>query len=110
MQTFLPYPDFRRSLECLDTRRLGKQRVEAMQLLNAAQRTTGGWIRHPAQLMWAGHEEALRLYHNLAIEVWAVRGFRNTMTLFGIGRASCRERVCQYGLVSVGAVSLKNNK
>src|SRR3546814_13031822 len=64
MQTFLPYPDCRRSLECLDTRRLGKQRVEAMQLLNAAQRTTGGWIRHPAKLMWAGHEEALRLYHN----------------------------------------------
>src|SRR3546814_11511342 len=27
-----------------------------------------------------------------------------------IGRASCRERVCQYVLSSVGAVSLKNKK
>src|SRR3546814_20571717 len=27
-----------------------------------------------------------------------------------IGRASCRERVCQYGSISVGAVSLKKKK
>src|SRR3546814_15360194 len=27
-----------------------------------------------------------------------------------IGRASCRERVCQYGSISVVAVSLKKNK
>src|SRR3546814_12393593 len=27
-----------------------------------------------------------------------------------IGRASCRERVCQYGEIPVGAVSLKNKK
>src|SRR3546814_16413014 len=27
-----------------------------------------------------------------------------------IGRASCRERVCQYGWISVVAVSLKKNK
>jgi hypothetical protein len=32
MQTFLPYPDFRESLESLDNKRLGKQRVEALQL------------------------------------------------------------------------------
>src|SRR3546814_15296086 len=27
-----------------------------------------------------------------------------------IGRASCRERVCQYGKISVGAVALKKKK
>src|SRR3546814_11460550 len=27
-----------------------------------------------------------------------------------IGRASCRERVCQYGQIQVGAVSLQQNK
>src|SRR3546814_529064 len=27
-----------------------------------------------------------------------------------LGRASCRDRVCQYGSISGGAVSLKNNK
>ena len=33
MQTFLPYPDFARSAQALDMRRLGKQRVEVLQIL-----------------------------------------------------------------------------
>lgn len=33
MQTFLPYPDLLKSVQCLDNKRLGKQRVEAMQIL-----------------------------------------------------------------------------
>src|SRR4030042_2517495 len=33
MQTFLPYPDFKKSLQALDYRRLGKQRVEAYQII-----------------------------------------------------------------------------
>lgn len=33
MQTFLPYPDFELSVRALDNRRLGKQRVEAKQIL-----------------------------------------------------------------------------
>lgn len=33
MQTFLPYPDFARSAACLDRQRLGKQRLEAFQIL-----------------------------------------------------------------------------
>jgi len=40
MQTFLPYPDFAQSLRVLDSRRLGKQRLEAMQLLRAI----SGWF------------------------------------------------------------------
>jgi len=35
MQTFLPYPDFLQSLQSLDNKRLGKQRVETFQILNA---------------------------------------------------------------------------
>lgn len=33
MQTFLPYPEFIKSAQCLDNKRLGKQRVEAKQIL-----------------------------------------------------------------------------
>lgn len=33
MQTFLPYPSFIKSAQCLDNKRLGKQRVEAYQIL-----------------------------------------------------------------------------
>jgi len=35
MQTFLPNPDFKLSMSFLDNKRLGKQRVEAFQLLRA---------------------------------------------------------------------------
>lgn len=35
MQTFLPYPDFRQSAKVLDRARLGKQRVECLQLARA---------------------------------------------------------------------------
>ena len=51
MQTFLPYDDFVKSAKVLDYRRLGKQRVEAMQLLKAIS-GQGGWRNHPAALMW----------------------------------------------------------
>ena len=35
MQTFLPYPDIQKSLESLDNKRLGKQRVESYQIISA---------------------------------------------------------------------------
>jgi hypothetical protein len=77
MQTFLPYRNFARSAACLDNRRLGKQRVEAMQILNILAGKTSAWKHHPAVLMWAGHEKALRQYLRTVILEWKRRGFRN---------------------------------
>ena len=79
MQTFLPYPDFRRSLRCLDYRRLGKQRVEAMQIYNTITGKSDGWKSHPMIRMWRGYDKALALYHNIAIEEWIKRGYNNNM-------------------------------
>ncbi|SRR5487761_2180339 len=82
MQTFLPYPDFRASATCLDYRRLGKQRLEARQLLRVLQNPEQrGWRRHPAALMWSGYEDALALYMNAIITEWKRRGFHNSMEL-----------------------------
>ena len=82
MQTFLPYQNFYLSLACLDNKRLGKQRVEAMQILNAlTPGSTSRWRNHPATKMWKGHEPALENYKNLAILTWKFRGFKNTMPL-----------------------------
>ena len=39
MQTFLPYKSFKKSAETLDYQRLGKQRVEAMQIINVIEAT-----------------------------------------------------------------------
>ena len=85
MQTFLPYPDFAASLRALDYRRLGKQRVECVQLLNALRGKTKGWANHPAAKMWRGYEPALEHYMNLAIKEWVSRGYNNTMPFAKVG-------------------------
>ena len=79
MQTFLPYPDFERAAEALDNRRLGKQRVEALQILRALTYPTYGWKHHPAVLMWAGYEEALVAYALAVCREWCRRGFADTV-------------------------------
>lgn len=80
MQTFLPYLNFYDSLLCLDNKRLGKQRVEAKQILNIVDlHINSRWKNHPAVKMWQGYSEALKLYHNLAIHIWKERRFNNTM-------------------------------
>lgn len=78
MQTFLPYADFERSARVLDLKRLGKQRVECIQVLRGATRSDYGWRHHPAVLMWKGYEEALGRYAVTCCEVWTERGFADT--------------------------------
>ena len=78
MQTFLPYPDFRASAEVLDQRRLGKQRVEALQVLRGLTVPGYGWRHHPAVKMWRGCEEALARYGIEVCRVWRGRGFADT--------------------------------
>ncbi|HPI97176.1 MAG TPA: MSMEG_6728 family protein [Synergistales bacterium] len=80
MQTFLPLPDFRLSAEILDNRRLGKQRVEVLQILNSLDplHPYSGWRNHPAVKMWRYHENALALYGLIVCERWIELGFRDT--------------------------------
>jgi hypothetical protein len=85
MQTFLPYSDFIKTAKALDNRRLGKQRVEAMQILMVL---TGlnkgkGWINHPAVKMWKGYELALAEYAYAICDEWTSKGYKDT----------CREKV-----------------
>ena len=69
MQTFLPYPDFQRSMICLDPSRLGNQVYrEGMTLLR------GGWPNHPAAKMWRGYEQALAMYLLCGVEELLARG------------------------------------
>jgi hypothetical protein len=79
MQTFLPYKNFTQSLACLDRQRLGKQRVEARQILNALADPSYGWQNHPAVRMWRDWRPALEWYHDIAIATWVSRGYNNTM-------------------------------
>lgn len=78
VQTFLPYPDFEASARALDQKRLGKQRVEAIQVVRALTVPGYGWRNHPAALMWRGHEEALGRYGVTCCDVWLELGYGDT--------------------------------
>ena len=75
MQTFLPYESFEQSAIVLDQRRLGKQRVEVLQILQTIQ---GGnksrWKNHPAVNQWRGYEKSLIEYGIIICEEWKMRG------------------------------------
>ena len=78
MQTFLPCPGFTDSARVLDARRLGKQRVETIQVLRALTVAGYGWRHHPAAAMWAGYEEALVRYGLAVCGVWCDIGNADT--------------------------------
>lgn len=94
MQTFLPYNDFKDSAKVLDRQRLGKQRVETLQLLKALRGETKGWVNHPAAKMWRGYENALAIYGVVICEEWVRRGYKDT----------CREKIMAYRDTSTAVV------
>lgn len=79
MQTFLPYPSFYDSARVLDNRRLGKQRVEAYQILRTLCGQSQGWRHHPAVRMWRGHECVLMSYAMIIASEWIDRGYDDTV-------------------------------
>jgi len=79
VQTFLPYPDFAESAQVLDQARLGKQRVEALQVLRAVTLPGYGWQSHPAIAMWRGHRTALTAYALAVTDEWIAQGHADTV-------------------------------
>jgi hypothetical protein len=100
MQTFITDPDFTRSAVNLDMRRLGKQRVEALQILITIQKMclenpsikvngedghiisrTLGWSHHPAVRMWFGYTDFLAMYYNSIVNEWVRRGYKHEIKM-----------------------------
>lgn len=79
MQTFLPIPSFTVTASLLDYRRLGKQRVEAWQILQVLLGSSSGWDRHPATLQWTGHADWLCTYAIVMCDEWIRRGYKDSM-------------------------------
>jgi hypothetical protein len=83
VQTFLPFPDYVQTALCLDRQRLGKQRVEVVQILNALhdvrkdENKPPGWVNHPATKMWRGFEVHLCEYGLTICEEWIKRGYKD---------------------------------
>mgnify|MGYP006995604399 CR=1 FL=1 len=103
MQTFLPYSDFEMSAKVLDYKRLGKQRVECLQILKVNDlvwcRTNDSkiaWENHPAVLMWRGYSNALYYYMQCICKEWVGRGYVD----------NCLEKARQYTSNYVSQCSL----
>ena len=80
MQTFLPYPNFIKTAQCLDYKRLGKQRVEAKQILECLLgKSNLKWKNHPAVKMWKGYEELLAVYGYIICLEWRSRGYKDSL-------------------------------
>lgn len=82
MNTFLPHDSLEDSVRVLDNKRLGKQRIEALQIYKALAGESAGWANHPAVKMWKGSEAFLLKYYNACISEWVRRGFNNSMPVY----------------------------
>jgi len=85
---FHPFGSAEESVSSLDNARLGKQRLEAKQIIlniEAAERgEKRGFTSHPASRAYEGHLNYLKYYYNLTLEEWARRGMKNTMAPFEV--------------------------
>ena len=79
MQTFLVSETYHQTAKSLDNKRLGKQRVEAYQILRALLGHSNGWVNHPATKMWQGHEWSLANYGYVICEEWRNKGFKDSL-------------------------------
>lgn len=93
MQTFLPFIEFRKSAQALDSKRLNKQILEGYQILNVLSNDDphAGWRNHPAVKMWRGHEVALWNYIFACVDEANERGIKTDKNVENL--RSLRDRV-----------------
>ncbi len=82
--TFLPYPNYIRSVQCLDYKRLGKQRLECKQIIEILEGKDSRYKNHSAVKMWIGYTNSLKYYSNCCINEWISRGYKNTMLKYNV--------------------------
>lgn len=93
MQTFLPYPDFKLSAMSLDNKRLGKQRVEAKQIMLALTTDKYGWKNHPATKLWTDRIHDLASYGVFCCIEWQQRGFKDSLFPFFVDYLDVNRKV-----------------
>jgi Pyrimidine dimer DNA glycosylase len=102
MQTFLPVADFDESARLLDSPRLGKQRVETLQVLRALELPDYGWVNHPVVRMWRGRTAALVVYGRAMVREWRARGFADSTDTLTAEFAPEHAGASQYELAAAG--------
>lgn len=72
MQTFVTYFSHSKTMADLDQARLGKQRLETLQILKVLRGEAEGYTNHQAVRMWEGYEPALVLYGLFVCHEWRI--------------------------------------
>jgi hypothetical protein len=98
MQTFLPFPAKRNSLDALDNKRLNKQILECYQILNilSGNSKSNAWRNHPAVLMWEGAEQELYRYAMTAVVLADMRGIKTDKNKANL-ESLCKSHVLSWG-------------
>lgn len=78
MQTFVPLASYTKSAQVLDRMRLGKQRVETLQILKSIHYPQYGWKNHPAVKMWVHCPVGLIQYGLAVCAHWKLLGYNDT--------------------------------
>lgn len=107
VNTFIISTHLPDTFSLLDYKRLGKQRLEAKQLINILEKMDNGedvnnigFAKHPACLMWFGYTNALKAYFNLCVIEWISRGYKNTMELYDVDHDKFVNVECEFDGIS----------
>lgn len=85
VNTFITSESLEECAKNLDNLRLGKQRVECIQLISFIEnKDNKGFRNHPILIMWSNNVDALKVYCNFMIREWIKRGFTNTIELYDL--------------------------
>jgi hypothetical protein len=95
VNTFMLSSDYKITAKLLDRQRLGKQRVEAKQIIEAIASlyihdgskwvpnpNPSKWMHHPATRMWLGYATNLMVYFNVITQEWIERGYKNNLLFY----------------------------
>jgi len=83
---FIPLSDPIEIAKILDDKRLGKQRVEAKQIITiiTGEAKSLAWSNHPAVIMWRPYAKELKYYYDCIVREWIRRGYVNNMPIYGL--------------------------
>jgi hypothetical protein len=68
----------------LDSKRLGKQRIEAQTIIKTLEGKITGYHDHPIIFMWVGYVDALKYYFNCCVDEWVNRGYKNNLEKYEV--------------------------
>lgn len=103
VNTFITSMKLSDTFKDLDYRRLGKQRLEAKQIINVLEKIDSGedvsgigFASHTATKMWIGYTNALKAYYNLCLQEWIDRGYKNNMVKYDVDETKFTNRECEF--------------